>query len=152
MNDGWDKRQEDERALQHERTTGQCCRHHHHRRSVVSGVVRAERVSQSSSGRLVVACVVEASGGQVQDGLLHDNRDKAIVVPCHVSSVAAALFVAHHPRPHRPCRPRPLLHHRCRRLTATLVTVAIALAALFVASSLPAVVLVSTTRLPHSRR
>jgi hypothetical protein len=36
-------------------------------------------------------------------------------------------------------------------LTATLVTVAIALAALFVASSLLAVVLVSTTRLPHSR-
>ena len=151
MNDGWGERQEDERASQHERTTGQCCCHHH-RRSVVSGIVRAERVSQSSYGRLVVACVVEASGGQVQYGLLHDNRDEAIVVPCHVSSVAAALFVAHHPCPHRPCRPRPLLHHRRRRLPATLVTVAITLAALFVVSSLPAVVHVSTARLPHSRR
>jgi hypothetical protein len=35
-------------------------------------------------------------------------------------------------------------------LTATLITVAIALVALFVASSLPAVVLVSTARLAHS--
>jgi hypothetical protein len=149
MNDGWGERKEDERASQHERTTGQCCCHHH-RRLVVSGIVRAERVRQSLSGQLVVACVVEASGGQVQDGLLHDNRDEAIVVPCNVSSVTTALFVTHHPRPHCPCRPCPLLHHRCRRLTATLITVAIALVALFVASSLPAVVLVSTARLAHS--
>ena len=151
MNDGSGKRQEDERALQHERATGQCCRHHH-RRFVVSGVVRAEHVRQTLSSRLVVACVVEASRGQVQDGLLHDNRDKAIVVPCHFSSAAAALFVAHHPCPPHPCCPCPLLHHRCRRLAATLVIVAIAFAALFVTSLLLAVVLVSTARLPHYRR
>ena len=59
---------------------------------------RAEHVHQSLSGRLVVAHVVDASGGRVQDSLLHDDGDEAIVVvPRHVSSVAAALFVAHHP-------------------------------------------------------
>jgi hypothetical protein len=131
--------------------------------SVVADVVRAERVRQSSSGRLVVAHVVEASKGRVQDGLLHDDGDKAIiVVPRHVSSVAAALFIAHHPRHHRPCRPNPLLCHRCCRSPATLVTVAIALTALFVTAlimamcfrccSSPAVMLLSTARLQNSRR
>ena len=113
-------------------TTGRC-RRHRHRRSVVADVVRVERVRQSSSGRLVVAHVVDASGGRVQDGLLHDDGDEAIVVdPRHVSSLAAALFVAHHPRHHHPCRPHPLLHRRCRRSSATLVTIAITLSALFV--------------------
>ena len=65
--------------------------------------------------------------------LLHDDGDEAIVVvPHHVSSVAVALFVAHHPRHHHPCHPHPLLHHRRYRSPATLVTVAITLAALFV--------------------
>jgi len=110
--------------LQYERTTGRC-RRHRRRRSVVADVVRAERVRQSSSGRLVVAHVVDASGGRVQDGLLLDNGDEAIVVvPRHVSS--------DHPRHHRPCRPRPLLHRRRRRSSATLVTIATTLTALFV--------------------
>ncbi len=38
------------------------------------------------------------------------------------------------PRHHHPCRPHPLLHHRCRRSPATLVTIALSLAALFVAA------------------
>ena len=46
--------------------------------SVVADVVRAERERQSSSGRLVVAHVVEASKGRVQDGLLHDDGDEAV--------------------------------------------------------------------------
>jgi len=107
-------------------TTGRCCCHPR-RRSVVADIVRAERVRQSSSGRLVIARVVMASGGRVQDGLLNDNGDEAIVVvPRHVSSVTVTLFVTHHPRHHRPCRPRPLPHHRRRRSPANLVTVAIA--------------------------
>jgi len=64
------------------------------------------------------------------------------------------------PRHHRPCRPHPLLHRRCRRSSATLVTIAIALTALFVTAliigfrccSSPAAVLVSTARLRKSRR
>jgi hypothetical protein len=129
------KRQKDERVLQHERTTGQCCRHRRSHSVVADVDHRAERVCQFSSGRLVVPHVVKASGGQVQDGLLHDNGDKAIfVVPHHISSVAASLFVAHHPCHHHPCRPRPRFHHRCRRSLATLITVAIALAALFIAA------------------
>jgi hypothetical protein len=36
------------------------------------------------------------------------------------------------PRHHRPCRPHPLLHRRCRRSSATLVTIAIAPTTLFV--------------------
>jgi hypothetical protein len=64
------------------------------------------------------------------------------------------------PRHHRPCRPHPLLHRRCRRSSATLVTIAIFLTALFVTAliigfrccSSPAAVLVSTTRLRKSRR
>ena len=64
------------------------------------------------------------------------------------------------PRHHRPCRPHPLLHRRCRCSSATLVTIAIALTALFVTAliigfrccSSPAVVLVSTARLQNSRR
>ncbi len=118
---------------QHEKKIGQC-RHHPRRRSVVADVVRVERVQHSWSDLLVVACIVEASGGQVQDGLLHDDWDEAVVVvPRHVSSVAIALFVAHHPcHHHPPCRPCHLLHHRRRRSPTTLVTVAIALAPLFV--------------------
>ncbi len=78
---------------------------------------------------------VEATSGSRVDGLLHDDGDKAIVViPCHISSVAASLCVAHHPRHHHPCRPCPLLHHCCRCLPATLVTVALSLAALFVSA------------------
>jgi hypothetical protein len=77
---------------------------------------------------------VEASGSRV-DGLLHDDGDEAIVnIPRHTSSVAASLFVAHHPRHHHPCRPRPLLYHCCRRSPATLVTVALSLATLFVSA------------------
>jgi hypothetical protein len=65
------------------------------------------------------------------------------------------------PRHHRPCRPHPLLHRRCRRSSATtLVTIAIALTALFVTAliigfrccSSPAAVLVYTARLRKSRR
>jgi hypothetical protein len=55
-----------------------------------------------------------------------------MVVPRQVSSVTVALFIAHHPRHHRLCRPCPLLHHRRRLSPATLVTVAIAFAILFV--------------------
>ena len=77
---------------------------------------------------------VEAGGSQV-DGLLHDDGDEAIVViPCHTSSVAASLFVAHHPRHHHPCCPRPLLHHCCRHSPITLVTVFLSLAALFISA------------------
>ena len=68
------------------------------RRSVVTNVVRAERVCQLSSGQLVVAHVVV--------------------------SIATSLFVSYHPRHHHPCRPHPLLCHRCHRSPATLVTVA----------------------------
>jgi hypothetical protein len=72
---------------------------------------------------------VEASGSRV-DGLLHDDGDEAIVViPRHTSSVAASLFVVHHPRHHHPCRPRPLLHHCCRRSPTTLVTIFLSLTA-----------------------
>ena len=54
---------------------------------------------------------IKSSGSRV-DGLLHSNGDEAItVIPCHNSSVAASLFVAHHPRHHHPCHPHPLLHH-----------------------------------------
>ena len=91
---------------------------------------------------------VEASGSRV-DGLLHDNGDEAIVViPRHTSSVAASLFVAHHPRHHRPCRPRPLLHHCCRRSPATLVTIFLSLAALIVSAFIigHALLLFVTTR------
>ena len=45
---------------------------------VVADVVHAERVRQSSSGRLVVAHLVEASKGRVQDGLLHNDGDEAV--------------------------------------------------------------------------
>ena len=55
-----------------------------------------------------------------------------MVVPRQVSSVTVALFIAHRPRNHRPCSPCPLLHHRRRLSPATLVTVAIAFAILFV--------------------
>jgi len=79
--------------------------------------------------------VAEASRGRVQGRLLNDDGDKVVViVPRHISSVTVALFVTHHPRHHRPCRPRPLLHHHHRCLPATLVTIAIALATLFVAA------------------
>jgi len=37
-------------------------------------------LGQLSSGRLVAARVVKASGGRVQDRLLHDNRDKVVVI------------------------------------------------------------------------
>ena len=63
--------------------TGQCRRHRCCPRAVVADVVHVERVRQSSSGQLVIACVVTASGGREQDGLLHDDGDEAIVVvPC----------------------------------------------------------------------
>jgi len=119
-------------ASQHERTTRRC-RRHRCRCSVVADVICAERVCQLSSGRLIIAhVVIEASGGRVQEGLLHDDEDEAMVlVPHHVSSVAASLFVGHHSHHHRPCHPHPLLHHCCRGLPATLVIVAIALATLF---------------------
>ncbi len=77
----------------------------------------------------------------------------------------SSLFLTmYHPRHHRPCRPHPLLHHRRCCLPATLVTVAIALAVLFVAVLIighllllfvvmsPTVVLMSIARLRHSRR
>ena len=42
-----------------------------------------ERVHQLLLGRLVIARVIKASRGQIQDGLLHDNGEEAIVVvPC----------------------------------------------------------------------
>ena len=104
---------------------------------------------------------VEASGSRV-DGLLHNDGDKATaVIPRHTSSVATSLFIDHHPHHHHPCRPHPLFHHCCRRSPATLVTISLSLTALIVSafiignvlccSSPPAVVLVSTARLQHSR-
>jgi len=95
---------------------------------------------------------VEASGSRV-DGLLHDDGDEAIVViPRHTSSVAASLFVAHHPRHHHPCRPRPLLHHCCRRSPATLVTVFPSLAALIVSAFIIShVLLLFVTTRCHAR-
>jgi hypothetical protein len=91
---------------------------------------------------------VEASGSRV-DGLLHDDGDEAIVViPRHTSSVAASLFVAHHPHHYHPCRPCPLLHHCCHRSPTTLVTVALSLSALFVSALIigHALLLFITTR------
>ncbi len=64
--------------FQQDRTTERCCRRCRH--SVVDNVVCAEHVHHSLSCQLVVAHVVEASGGRVQDGLLHDDGDKAVVV------------------------------------------------------------------------
>ena len=114
------------------------------RQDNVAVIVVVVRSSPTSTVRSVYASprpvdsllpTLEARGGRVQDGLLHDDGDEAIfVVPHHISSVAASLFVAHHPRHHHPCRPHPHFHHHCRRSLATLVTVAIALAALFVAA------------------
>ena len=91
---------------------------------------------------------VEASGSRV-DGLLHDDGDEAIVViPRHTSSVAASLFITHHPHHHHPCLPCPLLHHCCRRSPATLVTIFLSLAALFVSAFIigHALLLFVTTR------
>ncbi len=102
----------------------------------ITDVVRAERVCQSSSNQLAVARIVEASGGRVQDGLLHNDGDEAgVIVPHHVSSVAITVFVsplplppsptsspsspslARHPRQHCHCPCCPLRHcphHRPR--------------------------------------